>query len=59
MKKRFKLRAMLKWLGNDPYKEAKLISEAPVKATTLARIKSGSYKPSQLLGNAIMAVIEA
>ena len=50
--------ALALWLGADPFREAVLIKEVPVKASTLGRIRSGSYKPSARLWNAIMAVIE-
>lgn len=50
--------AILSWVGDDPHREADLIIKVPVKASTLARIKSGSYKPGPILENAIMAVIE-
>lgn len=56
--KELDLKKLLKWLGDDPHKDAKLIEEVPVSASTLGRIKSGSYKPSAILTHAIMAVIE-
>ncbi len=52
------LKKLLKWLGDDPHQDAKLIEEVPMSASTLGRIKSGSYKPSPILTHAIMAVIE-
>lgn len=55
---KYDLTKLLKWLDDDPYKSAKLISEVPVSSLTLERIKAGSYKPSTRLANGIMAVIE-
>lgn len=58
IKYKFSVPRLLKWLGADPYKEALLISEVPVRASTLGRIKSGSYIPSERLGKAITVVME-
>lgn len=53
---------LLNWIGNNPatapYNEARLVAEVPIKASTLGRIKSGSYVPSPRLANALMAVME-
>lgn len=57
-KSKFSLEKLTKWLNGDPHKDAVLILEVPLKASTLGRIKSGNYKPSELMGNAIMAIIE-
>lgn len=56
--KKFDLQKLLNFIKDDPYKEAQLVCSVPLKFSTLQRIKSGSYKPSAILGNAIMAVIE-
>lgn len=55
---KFDREKLLKYLNNDPYKEAALVCKVPLKMTTLQRIKTGSYIPSELLGHAIMLVIE-
>ncbi len=49
---------LMKWIANDPYREATLIEKVPVKQSTLLRIKNGTYKPSALLGSAIMNEIK-
>lgn len=35
------------WIDGDPRREALLIGEVPMKPTTLAQLKSGSYRPSE------------
>ena len=55
---KFSLEKLLKWIDGDPYREAQLIDEVPMKASTLGRLKTGSYIPSARLANGIMAVIE-
>jgi hypothetical protein len=49
---------LIKWLNDDPYREAELILLVPIKQSTLSRIKSGSYIPSKRLANAINAIIK-
>lgn len=58
MQKTFTKEALLAWIAGDPFKEATLISKVPLKSSTLGRIKSGSYVPSERLKNAIMAIVE-
>lgn len=55
----FSKAALLRWINDDPYREAKLIDEIPIKSATLNKIKTGAYTPSDLLGRAIMHIIES
>lgn len=55
----FNREALVKWIDNDPFREAILISKVPVKASTLGRIKSGSYVPSDRLARAILSVMNS
>lgn len=57
-KPNFTKEKLVKWIDGDAFKEAKLITEVPVKASTLGRIKNGSYVPSVRLANALNTIIE-
>lgn len=46
------------WINGDPYREALLVSEAPVAMATLTQIKSGRYRPSDLLAEKIRTVMK-
>lgn len=48
-----------KWLNNDPYRAALLVTETPVSSTTLNRIRSGSYIPSKRMVHAMEAVMRS
>lgn len=45
------------WINGDPYREALLVSEAPVAMATLTQIKSGRYRPSDELVGKIRTVM--
>lgn len=60
----FSKEILRKWIEKkgpekEPYREAELISRVPIAASTLGRIKSGAHKPSRLLANAILSVINS
>lgn len=56
--KELDLKKLLKWINEDPHKDATLIEEVPVSMHTLIRIKNGTYKPSQTMIKAIIEIIE-
>lgn len=53
------VKVILNWIGNDPFKEALLISEAPIGRTTLSQMKSGKYLPSSRMISALLSVKSA
>ncbi len=55
----FSLKRLLDWIGDDPYKEAKLMAEGIVKNGTLQQIKAGRYAPSIRMQRALVSVIES
>lgn len=52
------IREILDWIGNDPFRDALLIAEAPIGRTTLAQLKSGKFVPSIRLLKALLSVKE-
>lgn len=45
------------WANGDPFREAILIKETPIRPSTLARVIAGSYSPSDLLITALRGVM--
>lgn len=60
MKKDYKFdhKKLAKWINGDPYREAKIIDEVPMKNSTLQKTIKGHYKPSERLGRAIERIMK-
>lgn len=46
-----------KWTDGDPARDAILIKETPIKASTLLQLKSGHYNPSDLMITALRGIM--
>lgn len=53
----FSREKLLEWIGGDPIREATIAKRVPVKLSTLQKIKSGGFIPSERLGKAINNVM--
>lgn len=51
------IKELKQWINEDPFREAVLISETPIKPSTLIQVKGGTHKPSPRLVNAMKAVM--
>ena len=55
---RAQVKEILDWIGNDPFREALLIKNAPIARHTLMQMKAGSFIPGEDLMTKLLGVKE-